>query len=83
MKQVWLSVILLGCGPTYLDATGLAPTTLASGLVAHWAFDETSGLVATDDSGNRRDGVVSGAAFTSDGRFGGALRFAPGDNVTV
>jgi hypothetical protein len=83
MKPACLSVLLLGCGPTYLDATGLAPTTLASGLVAHWTFDETAGLVVADDSGNRRDGLVSGAAFTSDGRFGGALHFAPGDSVTV
>ena len=82
VKLAWLSVFLLGCGPTYLDDWS-APTTLASGLVAHWTFDETSGLVVADDSGNRRDGVVSGATFESDGRFGGALHFAPGDSVTV
>ncbi len=83
MRAAWLGVFLLGCGPTYLDAAGLAPTTLGSGLVAHWAFDETDGLVVADDSGNRRDGTISGATFTSDGRFGGALHFAPGDSVTV
>lgn len=71
------------CGPTYIDATGLAPTTLGSGLVAHWTFDETSGNVLADDSGNRRDGSVQGATFRNDGRFGGALHFSPGDSVTV
>lgn len=74
---------LLGCGPTYIDATGLAPTTLGSGLVAHWTFDETEGTVLADDSGNRRDGTIEGATFRNDGKFGGALHFRPGDTVTV
>jgi hypothetical protein len=83
VKALPLIVFIAGCGPTYIDATGLAPSTLGSGLVAHWRFDETGGTVLSDDSGNRRDGVVSGATFTSDGRFGGALHFVPGDSVTV
>ncbi len=83
MRAAALALCLLGCGPTYIDATGLAPTTLGSGLVAHWPFDEADGTVLSDDSGNRRDGIVSGATFTSDGRFGGALHFVPGDSVTV
>jgi len=66
-----------------IDAVGLAPTTLGDGLVAHWAFDETGGTVLADDSGNSRDGVVSGATFRNDGRFAGALHFAPGHSVTV
>lgn len=83
MRSIGLAAFLLGCGPTYIDATGLAPTTLESGLVAHWPFDEMGGGVLADKSGNRRDGTVSGATFISDGRFGGALHFVPGDSVTV
>jgi hypothetical protein len=83
VKLIVLGVLLLGCGPTYVDATGIAPTTLDRGLVAHWTFDETDGAVLTDSSGNRRDGIVSGATFRSDGRFDGALHFLPGDSVTV
>lgn len=83
MKTAWIACFLVGCGPTYLDAAGLAPTTLESGLVAHWTFDETDGSVVADTSGNRRDGIVSGATFVSDGRFDGALHFLPGDSVTV
>jgi hypothetical protein len=83
MRTALLMAFLAGCGPTYIDATGLAPTTLGSGLVAHWPFDEMGGSVLSDDSGNRRDGVVAGATFTGDGRFGGALHFLPGDSVTV
>jgi hypothetical protein len=71
------------CGPTYIDASGLAPTTLGNGLVAHWTFDEAGGTVLADRSGNRRDGTVQGATFRNDGRFAGALHFRPGDSVTV
>ena len=83
MKAAWLVVFLVGCGPTYIDAVGLAPTTLGEGLVAHWTFDQTDGPTLEDDSGNRRIGTISGATFRSDGRFGSALQFRPGDSVTV
>ncbi len=83
MKRAWLCVLLVGCGPTYIDAAGLAPTTLGDGLVAHWTFDETGGTTLADTSGNRRDGSVAGATFVSDGRFDGALHFSPGDSVIV
>lgn len=83
MKANVAALLLLGCGPTYIDATGLSPSTLSNGLVAHYAFDEGEGTRLVDDSGNRRDGTVSGATFTSDGRFGGALHFEPGASATV
>lgn len=83
MKAAAIAALALGCGPTYIDAAGLEATTLGDGLVAHWSFDETDGSVLADDSGNRRDGIVSGATFRDDGRFGGALHFRPGDSVTV
>jgi Concanavalin A-like lectin/glucanases superfamily len=83
MKALWLCVFLVGCGTTNLDVVDLTPTTLGSGLVAHWTFDQTEGPVLVDESRNRRDGLVAGATFTSDGRFGGALHFKPGDSVTV
>jgi hypothetical protein len=72
-----------GCGPTRIDAVGLAPPTLSSGLVAHWTFDQTEGTTLNDDSGNRRVGAIAGATFVSDGRFGGALHFSRGTSVTV
>jgi hypothetical protein len=83
MKALWLVVFLVGCGPTYIDAVDLAPRTLGSGLVAHWSFDQTEGPELVDDSGNRRHGTISGATFRTDGRFGSALHFRPGNSVTV
>ena len=83
MKAAWLLVFLVGCGPTYIDAVGLAPTTLGEGLVAHWTFDQTEGPTLEDDSGASRHGTISGATFRPDGRFGSALHFRHGDSVTV
>ena len=50
-------------------------TTLGRGLVAAYAFDETSGTKVHDLSGNGNEGVISGADWTADGRFGSALSF--------
>lgn len=83
MKAAWLVVFLVGCGPSYIDAVDLAPTTLASGLIAHWTFDETDGTLLADDSDNRRNGTLSGGTITDDGRFSGALHLRPGESVTV
>ena len=74
---------LMGCGSTPVDAVTIDPTSLARDLVAHWAFDEPSGSVVTDDAGSRHDGALTGGTWIPSGRFGGALRFAAGDRVTV
>ena len=83
MRLIWLVVLLAGCGPSRIDAVGLAPPTLGSGLVAHWTFDQGAGTVLEDDSGNRRNGTITGATWTNDGRFDGALHFQRGNAVTV
>jgi hypothetical protein len=45
------------------------------GLVASYSFDEGSGTVADDSSGNGLNGSISNATWTSAGKFGGALSF--------
>jgi chitodextrinase len=45
-----------------------------SGLVGAWSFDQ-SGSTVPDASGNGNTGTVSGATWTSAGKFGGALTF--------
>lgn len=42
------------------------------GLMAEWHFDEGSGGVVRDSSGNRNDGVIQGATWT-EGKVGKAL----------
>ena len=64
----------------------LRPVARASraGLVAAYAFEESSGAVAADASGNGNVGAVIGANRTSDGRFGRALLFhGTGDVVRI
>ena len=85
----WL--ILAGCDTHPVPVVVLAPSTLADGLLAHYPFDENSGTIAYDHSGQRRDGtLVGGASFITGGHFGGALHLQGaadggmgGDYVTV
>ncbi|MHC4251393.1 MAG: LamG domain-containing protein, partial [Planctomycetota bacterium] len=46
----------------------------ASGLVAHWTFDEGRGAMACDTSGNDNHGRLQGAEWAK-GKLGGALAF--------
>lgn len=53
----------------------LSPKTKASGdLVGYWSFDEDSGNIAHDSSGNGNDGTVYGASWTN-GISNSALQF--------
>jgi hypothetical protein len=80
--KILLVALLGGCSAAPIDVATLAPTSLTSNLVAHWRFDDGSGTRLRDDSGNGRDGTVSGGAWTA-GRFGGGMHFQSGDIVTV
>jgi len=61
----------------------LTNTTRAD-LVAHWRFDETSGTIAHDASGNGHDGTIIGEPKWSAGKIGGALEFnGTGDVVDL
>jgi len=44
-------------------------------LMAAYGFDEGSGSTVSDASGNGNDGIISGASWTSQGRFGSGLVF--------
>lgn len=54
-------------------------------LLGLWKFDESSGLRASDSSGNGNDGVLHGnAMWTSQGKIGGAIELdGDGDYVEV
>ena len=47
----------------------------SSGLVAAYAFNEGSGTTVTDLSGNGNNGTISGATWTTSGKYGDALQF--------
>jgi hypothetical protein len=55
-----------------------------SGLVAAYGFEAGSGGLAADASGNRNDGTIAHAAWTTSGAFGNALRLdGSGPGVVV
>jgi hypothetical protein len=70
------------CSPGPLEVASLSPESLRLDLVAHWTFDEGTGTVITDHSGNGHDGELTGGTWIT-GRFGNALHFELGDAVAV
>jgi hypothetical protein len=57
---------------------------LMEGLVAYWQFNDGSGNIASDSSGNGYDGTLNGDPEWVDGHFGDALEFdGNGDEVNV
>jgi hypothetical protein len=77
MKKT-MSMILAGLLITcsFLGLLNLSGNTHAqsSNIIATWHFDEGSGSVVTDSSGNGYDGIINGATWTT-GISGGALDF--------
>ncbi len=76
--------LVYGCGTGPIQAVGLDPDPLAPGVVAHWRFDDGSGISLADASGNHHDGAIVGSTWSwTAGHFGGALHFEQGDYVSV
>ncbi len=60
------------------------PATSSTNLQALWTFDEGSGTIAYDSSGNSNTGTVAGSSWTwTGGMFGSAMYFGGGDQVAV
>lgn len=60
---------------------GTSATT--TGLVAAYGFNEGSGTTVGDASGNNNTGTISGATWSTSGKFGKSLSFAAGANAYV
>ncbi len=67
--------------PVTWSFTTVAPPP--AGLIAAYAFDETTGATAADASGSGRTGTLSGATWTSSGKNGGALSFDGINNLVT
>lgn len=62
--------------PPSAGVTAATPAgEIAPGLVLSYSFDEGDGTVAHDSSGNGNNGVITSAAWSGDGKLGGALVF--------
>jgi len=58
-----------------LPTQGLSAFPVPQDPIGEWALDATSGMVATDTSGDGNHGNVSNAAWSSAGRLNGCLVF--------
>ncbi|PJB98844.1 MAG: hypothetical protein CO078_00660 [Candidatus Nealsonbacteria bacterium CG_4_9_14_0_8_um_filter_36_17] len=59
------------------------PVINANGLAASWAMDEGNEGYIYDSSGNNSTGTISGAAWTTSGKYGSALSFDGNDYVNL
>jgi chitodextrinase len=59
----------------YSGVASVTTLSAPSGLVAAYGFNEGAGTTVTDASGNGNNGTISGATWTTSGRYGNALVF--------
>ncbi len=74
-KGLVLGILFLFAGASFLQQ--IQPTVkadLTDGLIGYWSFNEESGTILHDNSGNGYDGTIDGATWTT-GILGGALSF--------
>jgi hypothetical protein len=62
-------------GPNRIVSVLILPGNVSAELVGHWKFDEGSGTIAYDSSGNGNDGTFNGDPQWVAGYFGTALEF--------
>jgi hypothetical protein len=95
MKKLIFTTIFLIIGFSAFLAVRAGINTATpgqTGLVGYWSFDEGSGSIAGDFSGNGNDGTLQEAPQWTDGKMGEALKLdgsgtvdgtVPGDHVEV
>jgi RHS repeat-associated protein len=67
-----------------IQSEGVTANGPGAGLVAAYGFEEGSGTAVADRSGNGNNGAISGATWSTAGKFGKALSFdGVNDTVTV
>jgi hypothetical protein len=72
-----LCVVLITSSALYLFPGQVAQAAIINphpGLVGWWSFDEGTGTVASESSGNGNTGTINGATW-GDGKYGKALNF--------
>jgi hypothetical protein len=72
--EVFVCMLLIGIC-FFVNINTVSADTTDSHLVAYWKFDEGSGAIAADSSGNGNNGVIHGATWTSAGKLNSALKF--------
>ena len=75
-RAIGCVVFLAACSPGAIEVVDVDPASLGTGLLAHWRFDDGTGSVLTDHSGNGLNGQILNASWIEGPPgFGGALHF--------
>lgn len=61
----------------------LGGTTVSADVVGYWPFEDGKGDIAKDKSGNGHDGLITGAKWVDNGKFGKALDFDGESHVDI
>jgi hypothetical protein len=78
VSNLFLTALLLASGVVGILHGRSLPSRVqaaTTGLVASYSFNEGSGTTVADSSGNGNNGTISGATWTTAGKYGGALSF--------
>jgi Concanavalin A-like lectin/glucanases superfamily/Chitobiase/beta-hexosaminidase C-terminal domain len=75
--EFWVVLFAHGLTTGYVDAQ------LQNGLLIYWSFDDGSGAIANDTSGNGRSATLRGPSWVTDGKIAGALSFDGLDDDVV
>ncbi|MEN6578350.1 MAG: LamG-like jellyroll fold domain-containing protein, partial [Phycisphaerales bacterium] len=77
-KSVLVLLGIMVLGPAWSAFAGLDPD-----LIAWWAYDEGTGTVASDGSGNGNDGTLTNSPTWVEGQLNMALRMTGGSYVSA
>ena len=78
---VTITATLNGTATTSESLTAPLPPTTNPGLVASYSFNEGTGTTVADGSGHGNTGTISGATWTTGGKYGNALKFNGTSNL--
>lgn len=70
LMAIFVSIMLVAPRCVY------SAPSLTDGLVGYWNFDEGSGIIANDTSGNDNDGLLINSPAWTTGKLGNALNFS-------
>ena len=67
----------------FLPASDVFAQDITTGLVGHWKFDETTGTIASDSSGNSNTGTLTNGPTWTTGKIGNAVSIDGSSYVSV
>jgi len=79
-KWTYIKILIVGLLSVFVIGVAQA---VEVGPLGYWPFEDGSGKVATDKTGNGHDADIVGAKWIKDGKFGKALDFDGNSHVDI